>query len=66
MEKRKFTNEDIRDMYCRGRLRDLREFGYTNLTLDQVFEQYDKVQNNEPLDVIGVVIKNDFDKAKSS
>jgi len=61
--KRRLTKEDIRDKYCRSRWQQLRDFGYDNLTLDEVFTQYDKVLNNEPTDVIGTIIKGDFEKA---
>lgn len=62
--KKALTHEEIRKRYCLSKCRDLREFGYTDLTIDEVFEQYDKVVAKDPvLTVIGTIIKDDFEKA---
>lgn len=57
------TAEQIRYKYCHQKCRDLREFGYNDLTVDHVYEQYDKVlAKDSDLTVIGQFIKSDFDR----
>ena len=58
-------DERLKQRYCSQKLRDLKEFGYGNLTLDEVQRQYNKVIAKETdLNIIGRFIKSDFDKVE--
>jgi hypothetical protein len=54
--------EKTKEKYIKKKLRDLREFGYPNLTEDEVRQQLEKVLNDEPINVIGMFIKSDVVK----
>lgn len=49
-----------KDAYITAKWKDLREFGYTNLTRDEVASQVDKILNGEELNVIGKFMKSDI------
>ena len=48
-----------RDQYVKAKTRQLREFGYNDLTEQQVDEQITKILNGEPLDVIGLMMEDE-------
>lgn len=63
---KQLTTDQIKSRYCSQKWRDLKEFGYDNLTLDQVERQYDKVLAKESdLNIIGRFIKSDFDNLEA-
>ena len=48
--------------YVKVKTKDLREFGYTSLTEEDVSNQLEKVINGEELSVIGMFIEKDIIK----
>lgn len=56
---------ELKRRYVAQKTRDLKEFGYTDLTKETVAEQYDKVMSGATdLSVIGMFIKADVDAVK--
>jgi len=49
--------------YVKAKTRDLREFGYSTLTEDEVRSQIIAVLNGEKLNVIGMFIEGDIVKS---
>ncbi len=48
------------DRYIKMKTADLREFGYSTLTENQVAEQLEKIRKGEPLSIIGKFMENDL------
>jgi hypothetical protein len=52
----------LKSNYIKLKTKDLKEFGYTNLTENEVAEQVEKILKKEDdLSVIGMFCKDDFD-----
>ena len=51
-----------KNAYVKVKTKDLREFGYTSLTEEDVSNQLEKVINGEDLSVIGMFIEKDIIK----
>lgn len=49
-----------KDSFISAKWKDLKEFGYTTLTRDEVANQVEKILNGEKLSVIGMFMKNDI------
>lgn len=49
-----------RNDYIKGKTAQLREFGYTTLTEDEVRRQLNNVYDGTPRDVIGLFIERDI------
>ena len=49
-----------KEKYIKAKTKDLREFGYVNLTEEGVAQQLEKVLNKETLSVIGMFIEKDI------
>lgn len=64
MARKQVFTQDEKDEYIRQKTRDLRDFGYPNLTEDEVREQLEKVLKGEKLNVIGMFIEGDVVKRK--
>lgn len=47
-------------VYITAKTKDLIEFGYSNLTSNQVSDQLERVLNNQDLDAIGMFIQKDI------
>ena len=63
MKEIKLSNGDLvlKENYIKLKTKDLIEFGYTNLTENEVSEQLEKILNNETdLSVIGMFCKDDI------
>lgn len=58
----KVFTEETEESYIRQKLSDLRDFGYPDLTLDEVRDQLEKVKKGEKLNVIGFMIKADTER----
>lgn len=57
--------DDLKQRYVAQKTKDLREFGYSTLTKEEVADQYDKVNSGETdLNVIGRFIEADFRAAR--
>lgn len=61
--KQVFTTES-KEQYIAKKTRDLQQFGYPNLTKDEVREQLEKALNGEKLNVIGLFIQSDIRKSE--
>lgn len=60
------TSNDLKRAYVSQKTKDLKEFGYPNLTREEVAEQYDKVMaGDKELNVIGMFIKSDVENARA-
>jgi hypothetical protein len=57
-------DQATKDKYISQKTRDLKEFGYSTLTRDQVADQLEKALKDEPTDVIGAFIKSDLKAAR--
>lgn len=51
-----------KEQYIKAKTKDLREFGYVNLTEEDVSNQVENVINGEELNVIGMFIEKDIVK----
>lgn len=49
-----------KEKYIKAKTKDLKDFGYTNLTEKDVTDQLEKVLNKENLSVIGMFIEKDI------
>lgn len=56
----------LTDRQCRIFLKDMREFGYTKLTFDEVRRRADQIADGKEIsdvDVIGLIMKRQIDDA---
>lgn len=51
-----------KEKYIAAKTKDLRAFGYSNLTNDEVRIQLEKILKGEPLDIIGMFMEKDIVK----
>ena len=51
-----------KEKYIKAKTKDLREFGYTNLTEEEVRVQLEKILKGEELDIIGMFMEKDIVK----
>lgn len=49
-----------RDAYVAAKTKQLRDFGYGDLTEQQVDEQITRILTGQPLDVIGMMMENEI------
>jgi hypothetical protein len=54
----------LKSSYIDAKTKDLKEYGYTNITNEEVGEQLEKVLNGEELSVIGKFIEDDIEIIK--
>lgn len=50
----------LKEDYIIAKTKDLIEFGYSGLSTKTVAEQLEKILRNEPLNVIGMFMRDDF------
>ena len=54
----------LTDRQCRMFLKDAREFGYSNLTFEEVRELADQIYNGDKMtDVVGILLERQIDEA---
>lgn len=63
MAENKIMDTELKGQYVTQKTKDLRKFGYPDLTTDEVKVQLEKALAGEQLDVIGMFIQADLKDA---